>query len=211
VLTIQSSWWWQKRVEWFPEVIQFEVYRLNYFSWSSPRSTPIILGRRRGHAWQTCESGFSSCAARRGALASVSNYANSRGASAAYLRGWIGPVPRWCQRPSEHVHKIRSRNVDRASISFLILDTVSSVLKVRCGFVIANMLIFFTRLRGANININVCKSISCQNFFFNFYYNLHDCDLRSLPTIVIEVYIVLNIIIRISKNIIIRLILLICT
>lgn len=67
-------------------------YRLNYFLWSSPRSTPIISGRWRGHACETCESGFSSCAARRGTLASVSNYANSRGASAAYLRGWIGPV-----------------------------------------------------------------------------------------------------------------------
>jgi len=45
---------------------------------------------RRGH--ETCESGFSPCAVQRGALASVSNYANSRGANAGYLRDRIDPV-----------------------------------------------------------------------------------------------------------------------
>lgn len=78
----------KEKVEWFPEVIQSEV---------PPKLLLVVIFKVHSNNSGTSARPrlwnlriwffFLRGAARRGALASVSNYVNSRGASAAYLRG----------------------------------------------------------------------------------------------------------------------------
>lgn len=123
MLTIRSWWWW-KKVEWFPEVrsevppkLLVVIFKVHF---DNPRTSATL----------TKLANLVFLPARRGALASVSNYVNSRGASAAYLRGWIGPV---VSTAPEHVHKFRSRNANRVSISFSIQLQVFVKYSCRCN------------------------------------------------------------------------------